>query len=334
LAATLIFGGEFGSRKITTESTEDGTFELEIPGDAAATWDVDVRTEAPPLRRELHDIRADRQIEIDLPLTVLSGEVIDMKGAPVADVLVNIVSVGVDGERQQQPVASDGTFAMHGLAPGRYAVRADGFLKESDRVEVSIADDGTSEPLRLVVRPSGQLTGVVRSSAGFVPGAQVVALPTDVPFLYAMEVTTNDEGEFATVIPPTCREVDVIVAAPGFPFQLFHALLTQRRLSIVARESGGTLTARWSVSDRHPFIGHSGAWIDPSSLAVHWPVKLGSSATAGELVAPLMESGTYSLCMLTAAEGIDVVAHRAQPAAEHCMTTYLPPFGTAMLELR
>jgi hypothetical protein len=188
--------------------------------------------------------------------------------------------------------------------------------------------------VRLVVRPSGQLTGVVRSSAGVIPGARVVALPTDVPFLYAMEVTTNDEGEFATVIPPTCREVDFIVVAPGFPFQFFHAALTQRRWTIVAKESGGTLTARWSVSDRHPFIGHSGAWIDPSSLAVHWPVNLGSSATAGEMVAPLMEPGAYSLCMLTAAEGIEVMAHRAQPAAEHCTTMYLPPFGTARLELR
>ena len=89
-------------------------------------------------------------LAIDPRRVALRGRVVDVDGAPVADARVR--ATAIDGPRDAAPpvgvTAVDGSFAIDGLAPGRYAAEvhsADGLRRARDEVTAGAA------PVTLVV---------------------------------------------------------------------------------------------------------------------------------------------------------------------------------------
>jgi hypothetical protein len=333
VAATLTFGGEFGARNLVANSDERGRFEIALPVDPdGAEWPLTVDGETPRVKRTLNvKLPEDPGAEliVALPSTVVSGVVVDTEGKPVSDVQVNVSGPG--GAMTQTNVQPDGSFAINGLLPGAYRVQADGFLFESDPYDVTIPADGSTDELKLTVKPVRKITGRIVSNDAPVAGASVLVRATDVPSLYSRTVQTDEHGLFATVAPPSAQEADFFIAAPGFAFKAFHATLPDRRVRLNVEQSGGELIARWIRAGA--VLIHNGAVIPPLQLTGAWSGSLQMDHDTTVLAAAPLEPGTYSLC--TFGKEDRATLRNAVAAAltdPRCVNTFLPPHGAATLD--
>lgn len=329
LAAKLIFGGEFGTPRVPVKSDEDGHFEVHLPQTDAASWDVTVDAAAPRVKRTLRaEIPTDdRELTLQLRETVVIGTVIDQAGAPARDVTVNM-----SGEHELIQVDADsaGAFGFHGVEPGTYTVQAEGYLLESDALELSVPKDGAPDELRLVVKPVRKVVGRVLSNLGPVAGARVTIAPVDVPALMNSTRETNERGEFSATAPLNCQRVDVYVSPPGFSFRAFRTTLRDDgALTIPVDQRGGTLIVRWPKASASPLLFHTGALIWPDMLVDEWTGRKTSTKDRAEIVSAPLDPGVYSLC--PAAPAKELPAKRLAGADPRCVEVFLPPFGEATL---
>lgn len=328
LQAKLVFGGEFSSPSLAAHSSDEGRFEVNLPQRDKREWDVTVDADKPRVKRTLHvKLPADDdEVTIKLPLTLISGFVVDENGRRVDDVGINLAHAG---GLMQTDVEKDGTFSLYALEPGLYQISADGYLKQSETVAITLPAEGVLDEVRLVVKPSRKVTGRVISDAGPVLGAEVLVAPSDVPATFSMYRRTDERGEFSTIVPPGCEQVDVLVAAPGFSFKAFHTALRDGVLTINVDQRGGTLTAHWPKSSETAILMHAGAVIYVDSLATSWSARRDSSKDAEELVAGPLDPGGYTLCVVSETNR---AAARKRMASSRCVEGYLPPFGTLALD--
>jgi hypothetical protein len=333
LAAKLLFGGEFGSQVLPTESDEEGHFRVRLPNPEAKAWNVTVNAPAPRVKRTLRITlpeKADEELEIRLKDTIVFGTVVDEAGKPVGpEVGVNMTHAE---EVIQGDVAGDGSFAFHGVEPGPYTVQAEGYLVESDAVPVAVPEDGMTDGLRLVVRPVRKIIGRVSSSIGPVPGARVQVVPADVPALFAAFRDTDERGEFSTVVPWNCQRIDVYVAAPGFSYRAFRTTIREgSMLNVPVDQRGGVLTARWPKGTGAAVLFHTGAMLWPDSLVWECGGRRQSVGDSEELIAAPLDPGLYTLCVIPPA---DVATLRLAPPLNdaRCSDAFLPPFGEVTIE--
>lgn len=330
LATTLTFGGEYGSQLVETRSGDDGLFEVELPRASQTEWDVAIAATAPLVKRTLRNVStAPEIVAIDLPDTVVSGVVVDDQGKPAPGILVNVLVS--DEPVVQQRSQRDGSFVLHGLGPGTYSMTGSGYLVESEPVDVTVPPDGMAEDVKLVVRANRILKGRVISTAGGVPGASVTAIPTDVNVMFLMPPRVDERGEFEALLAPGSREVDVFAAAPGFAFRAFHAGVPPGRdLTVLVDQEGGSLTAHWPDSELRPFLFHAGAFFEADRLVRDWNARL----APGELSVTDIESGMYTLCMLTLDEIDPLRLRRGSVDPKRCASGYVPRYGAATIEVR
>lgn len=100
------------------------------------------------------------EVSIEVPDTLLQGEVVDEAGRSVPGALVTVL-----GNRGDQRMADEeGRFEFRGLRPGLRGVEAEERDRSSGVVEVMVEEDRETAPLRLVVRENTEVKGRVVSS--------------------------------------------------------------------------------------------------------------------------------------------------------------------------
>src|SRR5207244_3592859 len=159
----------------------------------AKSWTVTVDAAAPRVKRTLEVAMPEKpedDLRIRLRDTIVLGTVVDEAGKPVgSEVGVNMSG---KGELIQVDVSPDGSFAFHGVDPGPYTLQADGYLLQSDATDISVAEEGVMDGVRLVVKPVRKVIGRVIAGASPVAGARVTVVPADVPFLTALTRDTDE----------------------------------------------------------------------------------------------------------------------------------------------
>ncbi|MCY1012389.1 carboxypeptidase regulatory-like domain-containing protein [Nannocystis pusilla] len=196
-----------GEREFGAEIEADGR--VRIPGVLAGSYEVTVRCEGFVSAEKYAPVTvADAPIE-DLrwdvaPGRAIRGTVTTAKGEPAAGISV---MARIKGEPGQAPprasgpafVDSDGQgrFALAGLLPGKYEVRA--FSKGANRptpdkpIEVILPEGQDLEDIRVELPASGQLRGKVRDVHGNPVGRAQVSLQGPGRRSSAM---TGDDGSF------------------------------------------------------------------------------------------------------------------------------------------
>lgn len=264
---------------------------------------------------------ARRRLDIELPASELTGQVVDQSGESVFPALVRIESLA-DGASQELKAREDGTFEVHGLSPGRVRIRALGPQSASRTAEIEVSSEQPAF-VRLTVEPQNRVSGRVMSAAGPVAGAVVYVLPAPPGASVVPRAATDAEGRFDAALPAGVAEADVFVAPPGFAARMFRTRIAESVIVPVSQVSG-TLVVRFERSpdegaaDVLPFLRHAGATVNvrlflrPGS----GPVDEGKQRTVriGEL-----EPGAYEVCR-----------QRDRPP---CAAVVVAPFGVSTVTL-
>jgi hypothetical protein len=165
-AEVLATGGEEAA---FATASETGSFSLEV---APRTWSLSAR-------RGDESGRADAPVAVAAGATArgvkiqlgaasgIAGTVVAAAGQrPVAGAQISVSPHGSNGDSGRAVSDATGTFAVAGLPPGSYdvAVAADGY-SDATRRGVTV-EAGQRFPLRVELRRTGALEGVVRDAAG------------------------------------------------------------------------------------------------------------------------------------------------------------------------
>jgi len=319
-----------GVSSISFDTDDAGTWHGVLPT-SAEKWDANVTSDTPPVRRSMRGLTLkhgtdsrDAELRIDLPLNAIMGTVARKDGQPIDNALVRIS--GVEG-LQSVNVEADGSFFAAGLGAGHYTVSATAFLMDSPAVDVAIDDGSVPDPIRLVLDNSTKIHGQVMSHFGAVAGAQVVVASTDVPQSVSQINTSDEKGEFSTVVAPGAHEIDVFVAAPGFALKFFHTHIRDGALLIGVDQRGGrvTVAAPHDGDRRHPYLVHNGMWYPADVL-----VGAYAQEASGQVIIPSIDPGAYSLCTATFDEAR--AARNGITFARPCQNAFLAPYGTVTFD--
>jgi hypothetical protein len=304
-------------------SDDEGHFGGVLPDPQQKEWKVVVSSDSPVVRRTMSSVRIadDGELKIELPLTMITGVVVDADGKPQQYALVYLSGESLESTQ----TIADGSFSFAGLPPGKYRVHAADYLKESRPVQVDVTDD-SAEALRLILDDVEKLHIRVASEFGPVSGANVLVFPTDVPATVAPLLYTDADGEVWTFTAPKAKELDIQVLAPGFTAFMFHTQVHPGTLNVRVDQRGGTLIVPTGKEGRSPYLLHNGA-IEAAEMFLNssWPSRVEND----HVIIPAIDSGAYTLCMMT---WRDVAAIRAgAPPPRGCVSGTLAEFGTLTL---
>ncbi len=325
LAATLYFGGESGGTSVQLESNDKGEFRGVLPKHDGPWNEVSVIGKSPNVKRTLRDVRVELEnegttgrLDLVLPSTYVTGDVVDSAGKRVSRAMVNVQS-DTREPLLQVLVEKDGTFEIHGLPPGTVVFQAAGYMAESKPVELKIVEDEPSE-IHLALGSNALLVGRVLSTIGPVAGAQVGAVPTDTQPLVVAPVTTNANGEFSCPLSPGTSEVDLSVQAPGFAYKMFHLKVTDGPIEIPVDQAGGTLIVDSPDFDgvdlaTLPYLIHNGA---RRALPYIGRPAFEKIDHGYRIKVSMLERGQYQVCI---------------GASQRCASGFLPPLGELTLAI-
>ena len=207
---------------------------------------------------------------------------------------------------------------MLGLPNGKYSVAAESVAERSDTVLIDFARDGPIEPLRIVTHPRRTFRGRIVSEFGPVVGAPVFIGDSRSRVLSWVSATSTPDGSFAVSIEPDVRELDVIIAAPGFAYALRRIVYDGSAVDFAVRPRGGTLQID-ARTGQTLFLRHNDVALPLSLLALQWNVSSDALSDDGEtrLIIAMMDPGPYSLC--------------TSLLAAPCTAGILDPLGTLIL---
>jgi hypothetical protein len=342
LAATLIFGGAHGELEIRAHADEKGSYRVFLPW--KSRWDVDVTSQEPRVSSHLQGLEIARrdhapgELDIALPDTRLPVEVVDEEGRPASRASVRAVREG-DRKAVAERVASpEGKVELRGLAPGNWHLEADGTDDAGNResaaaVRVELREKEPRDAVRLVLKRGWKLSGqVVSPEGGGIFGAEVVAtLESSAPLAHLEIPTahTDIDGVFLLDIPAGVTSVRLTVLAAGFALrQLPPQAPNDGPLIVPVDQEGGTLIVEGvghlgDYPQQRPAPQLLGRYPLPLGLAYSWAYLNGNSWPAGQMIVPMLEAGTYTVCQ-------DV---QEPTAPVRCDSGVLTPGGTLRLRV-
>ncbi len=347
LAATLWFGGRFGSSNVELESDSEGKFHGVLPKDG--WWIVDIHSPLPAFqlrtRAKVETVGRERgTVDIVLPATHLFGKVVmDDSGqpAPSAD-----VSLSTDAASMSQRADETGSFDYRGLPAGTvYAAALLSSAKgewTSDRVVFSIGEGEDHGPVELRLRKTRQISGLVQSPRGPVPGAGVAVVPFRPLVMFGDSVRTDLDGTFTGKVPAMIETAAAVVSAPGFALRAFALSVGEGPQTLSVSEEGGSLELRLpeKSSDAEKednvslWIFQNGLPVPPDAL-YRWAVGHGNSpAEPGRNVTiPAVAPGEYRACTVAQAVLVQWEASGWAAPLATCTTGHLSTGGTLRLDL-
>ncbi|MEM7515511.1 MAG: carboxypeptidase-like regulatory domain-containing protein, partial [Planctomycetota bacterium] len=154
-AMVLNLGGSTDDGSTRTRS--DGTFVLEDVALGAAQLTITHPGRAMPVRYALVITPGENRVNVELPLAILEGVILDAAGDPIAGAEVRATGPGAASPQAMsftlQTINADGTVASSSAAPGPPSVRTD----NDGRFVLRGVADGV--PLRIVATASGGRSG-------------------------------------------------------------------------------------------------------------------------------------------------------------------------------
>ncbi|MCD4749013.1 MAG: carboxypeptidase-like regulatory domain-containing protein, partial [Thermoanaerobaculales bacterium] len=335
IAAHLWFGGRYGELIVEVEADNDGEFEVTLPH--KGQWQVDVhdyelRVDTCGIEVEI-DPNGDSgiaDVEIELPGTELYGKVVDERGEPVS--LAQVVIQKMDGPPGPSVFESDylGRFEAHGLPPGDYSVEArDGELSSPMEI-VTVSEEMTPAPLRLVLgRPRG-IRGKVVSDSGPVPQAMVFGYPFTEqrsPAVSSIPQTrTEIDGSFELDLPGNTAFVRLIVLSFGFDFSISNLMRIEEDTSepvvVGLSRQGGTLELAQATG--FGVLVVNGKPVDLAILEGWARINGSPRQVPEELSVPAMPAGAYRYCdVRTVQMALLVLSGAAAPSSDACSEGFL-----------
>jgi hypothetical protein len=344
LAATIWFGGRFGSSTIRMESDQDGKFHGILPRDG--WWRVDVASSAPKLEtRTKAQVEADGQgratVEVDLPATRVFGKVLDDAGRPVPSAFFEISTDDVDMYARTDDA---GSFDVRGLSEGMAHVVAT-FSRSneqwaSDRISLFLREGEEVGPLELRMRKKRRFSGRVQSALGPVPGAGITVTALHPVRMAADAVRTELDGTFTAQVPDRTETAAVIVSPPGHALKAFVVSVEQAPQPLLVSREGGDLEVVYpekpkdvGKEDFFLMIFQNGLLL-PTQTLYEWALGHGRDVTRGQTYAvPALAPGEYRACLVARAAVAAWESSGWTTPLAKCTTGQLTAGGTLRLDL-
>lgn len=344
LAATLRFGGRFGSLKAEMQSDEDGEFEGVLP--RAGRWRVDVEALDPAVDSHLETtILADREknahVELEVPDTLVFGRVLDEAGQALPDAEVTFSNRAASIVKRTN---ERGQFEVRGEALGQLQVSAEAYRPDgrltSDEILLHLEDGSRHGPIELVVRRMQSLRGRVVGNRGPVAGARLL-LSVTAPLLGATETArTSVDGSFEARISGLAQAAQVVISPPGHALTAVEIPISQEPLVLAVGEEAGDLEVRLGSTQEElgqqgktVVILQNGLPLSPSTL-FSWAAGHGVPFVEerGYRV-PHLAPGEYRVCL--GPKQFSTEASLAAWFAEkaRCRSGFLGAGGTLTLDL-
>ena len=298
-SAILKFHGNDTHARVILRTALDGTFAGYVP--PSSQWArVEIEANKPRVNRTISDLsptrdaNGDEWLSIDLPENGIDGIVVDERGAPVRNVIVNLV--GTSGSLQQVE-SPDGRFQLAAVEPGRYSLTAASRgLETAHATEVEVTADAV-EQITLKLKTAARVRGVVRSAYGVATGTAVFPIRTgDIPPT-VMRLGVDPAGRFDIPLAPGTRDVTMAVNAPGFAFRMLRFTLGAEDVEVAVDQQGGRLAVDAAKGSEFLVLTHNDAAL-PAGLVAYFaggPV-LENSTERLRFEVPLAEEGSYSIC--------------------------------------
>jgi hypothetical protein len=305
LAATLWFGGRYGTVRVKMASNEKGEFEGVLP--RGGSWRVEVAASDPKLKTETKaevkpDREGDAKVEVKLPNTYVFGKVVDEAGRPVSRARVDYGSLAGAVTVES---GEGGEFDLHAVPEGRAELsasveyRSEG-LSTSDVQTIEARDSAPVGPVNLVLRKTRVLQGRVQSPRGPVAGAMLRILPLVPPLGNGDRARSGQDGSFSIRVNSKAESLLAIVSPPGHALQAFEMPVKGEPVVLNVSQDGGTLEVALPFSlrgsDQAFFIYQNRLPLDLGSL-VFWAEGHGVrfEDEAG-LHIPRLAPGEYEVC--------------------------------------
>lgn len=343
LAATLWFGGRFGSSTIKMESDQDGKFHGVLPRDGR--WRVDVASSQPSFEtRTQVKVEPDGQgratVEIDLPATRVFGRVVDETGRPVPSAFVEISTEGLDMHTRADDT---GSFDVRGFAEGMALAVASSSRREeewiSDRISLFLRIDEEVGPIEIRVKKKKRISGTVRSYLGPIPGAGIRVVPIHPVKLGGDAVRTDLDGSFTAQVPEVIETAAVIVSPPGHALNAFLLSLGEPPQPLLVSREGGDLEVAVPERSKVEEEGLS-LWVFRNGLPLpmqslyEWALGHGKDVYRENTYAvPALAPGEYRACLIAQAALIPWQDSGWTAPLARCTTGQLAAGGTLRLDL-
>jgi hypothetical protein len=346
LAATLWFGGHFGSQSVELESDSDGRFHGVLPRDG--WWRVDVASTAPQfeIRRKVKvdsDGHDRGTVDISLPSTHFFGKVVmDDTGQPAPSAAV---ALSTDEGDMNVHADDSGTFELRGLPTGTFYAAAELTSGKdswtSDRLTFVVGNGQDLGPVEVRLHKARKVAGLVQSPLGPVAGASVQVIPFRPNVMFGDIVHTDVDGSFSAQVPSLTETSSAVVSAPGFALRAFAVTTGEPPAALAVSTAGGTLEilfpeASEATQKQSPSLWsfQNGLPLSTQALA-EWAILHGQSTDAQERksVIPEMAPGEYRVCIV--AQSVLVpweLSGWSAPLAK-CVAGQLEAGGTLRLDL-
>jgi hypothetical protein len=347
LAANLWFGGQAGRERISFRADGEGEFSGVLPH--GGTWEVDVESSSPRVRRRVREVQvepgrdgATARVRIDLPNTKVTGEVVDEKGARAPNVQVRALDL-VTARPTVVNADENGRFELHAVPEGPFTLIALKAEARSDEALVQVTKDVESPPVRLVLRKVETVTGLVLAGGGAVPGARVLALPRnrESPSFWPGKIsaTTDVEGRFSLKVPAGTTDLQVEVLAPGRTLALrrFQGI-PKEPLQLDVSAPGGVVELVMPGGDlSDPAAERLTVWVnglllDGTELEVWAALNGAQGPEPGILRVPSLPEGSYTACWSDLAAAFDSMVQGGPSPGAACSTGILTAGGSLRLE--
>jgi hypothetical protein len=349
LIADVVFGGRFGAEKVTFHSDLEGHFEGALP--RSGEWPVYVTSTAPPISRTLLAVPVEAssgslaaEVEIVLPDTEVTGEVVDAEGRPFEGALVRLQEVERDLLTSMQ-TDTEGKFHFHGTAEGTAIVEASarldsGELASSESVAVEVEEERVSEGVRLVLLPLRTVTGRVISATGNVPGAALVlqVVQSDGRWITLPGMTRSRvDGTFSVQIPPQAQRGLLTVMAPGYALRLVPLdEIPKEPLTVAVETAAGTVRIDMPepIRFRDPYQSRPQLFMDGRAVSFftidRW-IKIHQGSTTGpSLTVQRLPPANYTACWMPVSRTSNLLT---LTPSDECASGFLTPGGELVLDL-
>jgi hypothetical protein len=341
LAATLWFGGPFGSQNVKLESGKDGKFRGVLP--RGGTWRVQIAATNPKLETHLKvKVKDDRNrvaaVDLTLPDTRVFGKTVDESGHAVVGAQVDLADL-IDVASTQSE--EEGRFELRGVPEGNVELSARSGAREerltSEPVVFSVSDGAPVGPMTLVLRQTKELRGKVRSRRGDVPGAFLRISPLRPPLGSAAQTRTGIDGSFSVRVDAKAEAVLVVVSPPGNALKAFSVPMTREPAALDVSEDGGDLDValpfKLKDADREILLFQNGLPLPIPSLLL-WTQGHGQrfETTPGFHVTALA-AGEYEVCIGSPKITEEPVTVEARRQNARCAAGTLTNGSTLKLDL-